>query len=222
MPKWLADPAAPAWVQAVGSIIAILVAVFVPWRQRRNVLRDATADRIRQERDHLQRLAIGLREEIRAASDAAHRRQEAIAQTFAHLREAASRGEIIKEAGPIQPGSLSLTDATVYKQIAAELGRLPPELIKSIVAFYSLALDISRIADAAPTAIEAYNLIFSSLPRVRTYAAILVRTLEKFETAGFSADTDLHPTAAEVRQFADAAGYPLDQIAKERGVNLPK
>lgn len=31
---------APAWVQAVGSIAAILVAVYVPWKQRRNALQD--------------------------------------------------------------------------------------------------------------------------------------------------------------------------------------
>ncbi len=29
-----------AWVQAVGSIAAILVAVYVPWKQRKDVLRD--------------------------------------------------------------------------------------------------------------------------------------------------------------------------------------
>jgi hypothetical protein len=32
---------APAWVQAIGSIAAILVAVWVPWRQRRQQLNDA-------------------------------------------------------------------------------------------------------------------------------------------------------------------------------------
>lgn len=32
------------------------------------------------------------------------------------------------------------TDAIIYRQIAAELGQLPPELIKSVVLFYTLAL----------------------------------------------------------------------------------
>jgi len=66
--NWLADSSAPAWVQAVGSIVAIFVAVLIPWRQRRNALRDAAADRTREEREHLRSLTAGLREEIRAAS----------------------------------------------------------------------------------------------------------------------------------------------------------
>ncbi|WP_295925365.1 hypothetical protein [uncultured Xanthomonas sp.] len=35
VPKWMKDPAWPAWVQAVGSIAAIAVAIWVPARQRR-------------------------------------------------------------------------------------------------------------------------------------------------------------------------------------------
>src|SRR5437899_821905 len=116
----------PAWVQAVGSVIAILVAVFVPWLQRRNALRDGARERALQEKQHLQRLTVGLREEIRAAGGAADRRRSAINQTFEALDQAQLRGAVVEDSGPIQPGSLSLTDAIVYKQIAAELGRLPP------------------------------------------------------------------------------------------------
>jgi hypothetical protein len=221
MPQWLSDPAAPAWVQAVGSVIAILVAVFIPWFQRRNTLRDAAKERARQEKDHLQRLSIGLREEIRAANDAASRRQLAITMTLEQIARAESAGAAVKESDPVQPGSLSLTDAIVYKQIAAELGLLPPGLIKAIVAFYSLTLELGRVANSAPTAMQAYRDIFASLPRVRTHAAIVVRTLEKFEEAGFRADADLRLRPEEIRRFAADAGYPLDEIAKERGVQLP-
>src|SRR6266508_540087 len=101
MPWWFSDPTTPAWVQAVGSLVAILIAVFVPWSQRRNALRDAANDRARQEREHLQRLTTALREEIRAASNAADRRQSAITGTFKQLEEAMNRGATIKEAGPI-------------------------------------------------------------------------------------------------------------------------
>jgi len=211
----------PAWVQAVGSVIAILVAVFVPWIQRRNVLRDAAIERGRQDKEHLQRLTVGLREEIRAASGAADRRQFAIARTLQEIQGAVRGGATIKETGPVHPGSLSLTDAIVYKEIAGELGRLPPELIKAIVTFYSLALEVGRIADGAPTAMQAYGEILGLLPRLKTHSAILVRTLEKFEQAGFAANSDIRPTPAEVRRFATDAGYPLDEIAKERGIELP-
>lgn len=33
----------PAWVQAIGSIAAILVAIYVPWRQRQNSINDEKA-----------------------------------------------------------------------------------------------------------------------------------------------------------------------------------
>jgi hypothetical protein len=49
-------------------------------------------------------------------------------------------GREVRRSGPIQPGSMVTTDAIIYRQIAAELGQLPPELIKSVVLFYTLAL----------------------------------------------------------------------------------
>lgn len=213
---------AAAWVQAIGSIAAILVAVAVPWWQRRAALRDSAINRARQEREHLKRLCAALREEIRAASAAAEMRQTAIDETFEQLEQARQMGAIIKESGPIQVGSLTLSDATIYTQLAAELGQFPPPLIKSIVSFYSLTIDIGRQADGAPTAIEAYVNIRSSLPRVRTYAAMLVRSLEKFEEADFAGSADTNPMPSEIRKFAAAAGYPLDEIAESRGVKLPQ
>lgn len=221
MGQWFSDPALPAWVQAIGSILAILVAVFVPWAQRRNALRDAAADRLRQEKEHLRRLTAGLREEIRAASDAAKRREDAISHTLATVEQALARGGAVREAGPIQPGSLSLTDASVYKLVSSELGRFPPELIKAIVMFYSGALEIDRVANSAPTAMQAYQNVLPLLPRLRTYAAIVTRTLDKFESTGFSADADIRPSPDDIRQFAKAAGYPLDEVAKARGITLP-
>jgi hypothetical protein len=221
MVQWLTNPTAPAWVQAIGSVVAILVAVFVPWFQRRNVVRDAARERVLQDQEHLKRLTIGLREEIRAASDAARRRQEAIATMFDELKKAQAAGAKLKESGSVLPGSLSLTEAIVYRQIASELGRLPPQVIKQVVAFYSLIIDVTRSAEAAPTAIEAYNSIYSTLPRIRTHASILIRTLEKFEAADFAPDADMSPKPDEIRRFAADAGYPLDEIARERGITLP-
>lgn len=219
--RWLSDASTPAWVQAIGSLVAILIAVLVPWFQRRNALRDVATDRARQQKDHLQRLVAGLREEIRAASDTADRRQSAITLTLEQVRQAANRGMTVKEPGPIAPGPLSLTEAVVYRQVAAEMGRLPPELIKSVVAFYAGALEINRVADGAPTAMQAYRNTLELLPRFKTYSAIVIRTLDKFEAADFSTTADIKPTPSEVRKFASDAGYPLDEIAKSRGIELP-
>jgi Co/Zn/Cd efflux system component len=94
-------------------------------------------------------------------------------------------------------------------------------VIAILIAVFVLWLQ-RRNADAAPTAIQAYRDMLSLLPRLKTHASILLRTLDKFEAAGFSADADIRPTPGEVRQFAAEAGYPLDEIAKERGIVLPK
>jgi len=148
MLAWLSSDTAPAWMQAIGSVIAIFVAVWIPARQRSNSLRDAHAERAQQLKDFRQRLTIGLKSEISAALEAANRRQSAVERTLQGLQEARTRGAVIADSGPIQPGSLVMTDAIVYRQMAAELGKLPPELIKSVVLFYSMALDLGRMADA--------------------------------------------------------------------------
>ena len=115
---------------------------------------------------------------------------------------------------------MTVTDAIVYRQIAAELDRLPPELITSVVLFYALVLDQGRMADAASTAEEAYKTIQSLAPRLKMYGALLINTMQKFETLGFAVDVDIRPTPAEVRELAASVGYPLDQIIKERGFQL--
>jgi hypothetical protein len=108
----------------------------------------------------------------------------------------------------------------MYRQVAAELGRLPPELIQSVVLFYGLALDYGRFADGAPTAEQALETIQGVAPRLKMYGAVVVKTLEKFEASSFRAEADIRPTQAEVKELAAKTGYPLDQILKERGLQL--
>jgi hypothetical protein len=154
MPPCLSDANTPAWVQAIGSVLAILVAVWLPAHQRSRSLGDIEADHARQEKEHLKRLTAGLRAEINAALLAADRHQSAINPGLQRLEEARASGATIKN-DPIQPGSMAVTDAIIYRQIASELGRLPPDLITSVVLFYTLALDYGRFADAASTAEQA-------------------------------------------------------------------
>ena len=97
--------------------------------------------------------------------------------------------------------------------------QIPPGLIRQIVDFFYLTLEIGRIADSAPTATEAYETISPSLPRVRTHAAILLRRLEKFEAAGFMPTADIRPTSDEIRQFAADGGHPLDEILRQSGTS---
>jgi hypothetical protein len=207
---------AAAWVQAVGSVAAILVAIYVPWRQRRN----ASAEREQLETQRLQHLIAALRAEITSAQSAADRWGATINQTLAGLRRAQTQGVTIVNNGPIQPGSLTLTDAILYKEVAGELGRVPPDLVERIVQFYSLTFDMGRIANGASTATRAYEEVLGMLPRFKMNAALLILTLDKFQKSGFRTDVDLHLTADEARRLATETGYPLDDVLKERGLTL--
>lgn len=217
--SWLSNANTPAWVQAVGSVLAILVAVCLPAWQRSKSLRDAAADRARQDREHLHRLTTGLRAEINAALVAADRHQTVITPGLQMLQKARAMGATIKN-DPINPGSMSVTDAIIYRQIASEVGRLPPELITSVVRFYTQALDYGRFADAAPTAEQAYTQLEGLAPRLKMAAALLIKTMEKFEASDFALRADIKPTPVEVRTIAARVGYPLEEIARERGLDI--
>jgi hypothetical protein len=83
---------AAAWVQAVGLIIAIGIAVWLPWWQRRRALRDALSDRARQEKEHLRRLAAGLRAEVTAAQDVIKYREFSDGETIKLVKSAQRSG----------------------------------------------------------------------------------------------------------------------------------
>lgn len=218
MPTWLSSPLAPAWAQAVFAALAIVGAVWVSAWQRSRSLRDAQDAQATHDNEHLRRLTAGLRAEIEAALEAAARQQSTIEQTITTVNSAVEAGATITHR-PIQPGSLTLTDAIVYRQVAAEIGRFPPDVIRATVQFYASALEVGRLADAAPTALKAFEILKDLAPRLRMSAAMLIKTLEKFEATGFAAHASLRLAPAEVRELAKKVGYPLDDVLKERGIN---
>jgi hypothetical protein len=187
--------------------------------QWKSASQDAAADRARLEKEHLKRLITGLRAEIDAALGWADRRREAIEPVLKSLQDArASGAAVLRE--PIQPGSLVVTDAIIYREIASELGRLPPALIRFIVHFYTLALELGRIADGAPAVEEAYGLVLSAVPRLTMSGSLLIRILDKFEACSFKIDADIRPTTEDLKELAAKTSYPLDQVLRERGFQL--
>ena len=75
------------------------------------------------------------------------------------------------------------------------------------------------MASPATTA-NAFTCLQSLAPRLKMYGARLIKTMEKFEASGFSLDADIEPTPAELRILAAQVGYPLDEIARERGIDM--
>jgi hypothetical protein len=220
MPTWLLSPQAPAWAQAIFAALAIIGAVGVTTWQRSRALRDAQNARARQDKERLRRLTVGLRAELGAALQAAARQQETVEQTLKQVADAHAQGIPTTGGGPIRPGSMVVTDAIVYRQVAAEIGMLPPEIIKSVVEFYARALELGRLADGAPFALQAYEVLRQLGPRLRMGAALVISTLDKFEASGFDVDADIGVKPEEVRELASKVGYPLEEVMKERGLKL--
>jgi len=50
------------------------------------------------------------------------------------------------------------------------------------------------------------------------YAMLLITTLDKFERSDFTVDADIGPKPEEVKKLATKAGYPLDKVMRERGI----
>jgi hypothetical protein len=216
IPTWLSNPSAPAWAQAIFAAFAIIGAVWVSAWQRSRSLRDAEKAKVREEKEHLRSLAAGLKEEIGAALDAATRQQSSIERALSQVKIAVEAGATIA-CTPIRAGSMVLTDAIIYRQAAAEVGRLPTDLIKLVVRFYTGALEMGRLADGAPTALEAYEVLRGLGPGFRTTAASVIRALDKFEACGFAADADIRLNREEVKELAAKMGYPLEEVMKRYG-----
>lgn len=217
MPAWLSNPLAPAWAQAIFAGLAIIGAVAVTAWQRSSAARDAHTEQMRQEREHLKRLTIGLKAEILAALQTVNAQQDALRQTLTQLAAARDRGAVIAATGPIRPGSMAITDETIYRQVAADIGRLPAGVIKWLVRFYGYAAQVRRLTEAAPQAVEAYKILSENGCRLRLAAELALRVLDKLEEAGFSTVVDIQVTPVEIKELAAKTGYPLEELARERG-----
>lgn len=205
-----------SWVGAIGSAGALIAAVWL-WRLDRA---REHREEARKEKEHLRRLITGLRAEIVAAIEASKHQQEGVDGALAAAEQARKSGGVIVDRGPVRPGSMAITDAIIYCEVASELGRLPPEIIRHVVGFYARAREIGRFVEAAASAVSAYATVRDLAPRIRMGGAMCINALDKFERSGFSPDADLKPTLDEMREMAKQTGYPLDAIARDRGFKV--
>ena len=136
------------------------------------------------------------------------------------IEGAKQAGATIIDRGPLSKGSMAITDAIIYRELASELGRLPPAVISEVVSFYGRALEIGRIAEMGSSALDSYATLHDLAPRVRIGGALVIRLLEKFEQSDFAVDADLKPTREEVLELAKRVDYPIEIILKERGFKI--
>ena len=209
----------PAWVQAVGSLLALGVAIATPALQRRSARREARIQRARERKERLERLIAGLRAEVSAVVETASMHREVAERTLSQLENAKQAGHEILES-PFPEGSFSLTDSIVFKALAPELGTLPPELVQEIVTFYSLNNTLGRIVDINPSVEAALKDINGLIPRVQMHGSIILKQLDKFKEAGFAQSTNLHLDPTQAQEIATQFGYPIEQVLAERGLTI--
>jgi hypothetical protein len=70
------------------------------------------------------------------------------------------------------------------------------------------------------TTANAFTRLQSLAPRLKMYGARLSKTMEKFEASGFALNADIEPTPAELRTIAAQVGCPVDEIARERRLDI--
>jgi hypothetical protein len=218
--KW-SDPNAPAWVQAVGTIVAILIAIAVPAWQRHATRKDVKIERARDAKERLERLVAGLRAEVSAAVEAAAMHRETAERTQGQIERAKQEGRlVVTEPTPLPPGSITLTDAIVYRAIAPDLGHFPAQIVHHIVMFYSNTLHLERLIDTAGTVAASLELVKGLAPRAQMNGRILIELLDKFRLADFAANADLSLDPKRVGKIANELGYPLQEVLAERGLKL--
>lgn len=218
---WIeAHPGLAAWLQGALSIIAIAIAIAVPWWQRRSEIRHAKQESVGEVLSKKARLIAAIAEEIREAEQTASPHYHAAVNTLM-LHLAAMRAKTHFDPGPMSRAPLRLTSGVLYQAVAAELGILPPAVLKPIVGFYSSAFNTEHLVSISKTMIEACETMKSHLPRLRMQAAFALLATEKYVRSGFEDDADVSPTPAEVRAAAEAVEYPLEKIMQERGLTPP-
>jgi hypothetical protein len=190
--SWASDPSAPAWVQAIGSILAILIAITIPAWQRRKSQNDAKIERAREGKERLKRLVAGLRAEVNAAIEVAAMHRATAESTLSKAKNAAQAGSpLVIGENPFSAGSTLLTDAIVYRSVALELGHFPADIVHHIVMFYSNIHNLGRLVEMASSVFAALELVRDLTPRAQMNGMALLELLDKFRQADFASNADL-------------------------------
>jgi len=118
----------------------------------------------------------------------------------------------------MRPGSVIVTSAVIYRQLAAEIGRLPEGLVKRVIEFYATVEEINRIVEFdAAWETTASNLV-ELAPRLRVAGEFALFAIEKLRQANYASDASVEPTSDEARLIAKKAGFPLSKVLAEHGL----
>lgn len=205
-----------AWVQAASSVGAIVFTI-VLWQVdkcRQRKLHEAS------QRAHAERIALGLKQEIKEAIEACDFHEVGCASVLDAFIKATREGGTPSMGTPFPAGSLAVTDATIYQGVAAELSTLPEGVATRIVSFYSFASNMARLATTGPSAVETCRALLPQFSRLRMTGVLATIAIDKFAATGYSDEAVIAIRPEEVVAAAEKARYPLAEIAATYGVDV--
>lgn len=205
-----------SWVEAIGTVGAVAAAVFL-WRADRKHERNEAA---RSDKERVERMLVALKAEINGAITVARRQKFTIERTLAQVSQAQQAGAEIRTSGRFSPDAMSVTDAVVYRALAPELGRLPAALIQHTTEFFIMARELERLAMLGGDAMVLYKSLADLLPRFLFHGEWTVRIFDRFVASNCSADANLQLGRDELLALAKANSYPIEEVARERGIKL--
>lgn len=215
--RWIElHPGLASWTQALGAILALLIAIYVPWDQHRKETLARKLESIQQQKSMRQKLTAGLSAEVKAIDEVLESRYETAKQVLDKLAVAEMAGRPI-DTGDLPADAIHVTDAAIYRAVTQDLGVLPTELIGSIVSFYTLISQVEHTASLSTSFEGVLDVQVSMIPRLRMSGGFLRIALERYVRSDFQDEIDVQPSNEEARAEAARVSYPLHEIAAQFG-----
>lgn len=164
----------PAWVQAVGSVLAIFSAIGIAWSETRrseSARRDDRSQRVRA-------VCVALSAELKSMNDAMRDNYTAGKELMRRVICRLVAGQTI-DAGSA-PTALRIFKPIVFSSLANQLGELPPALVRELVQHYTFLRSVEDMALGCATYLDRVRILQGFYPRLRFECIILVRKIEKY------------------------------------------
>ena len=187
--SWWSSDAPAAWLQAVGSLIAIGIAIGVPVYQRRASSDDARSEEARRSKEHIKRMTVALRAEVSGCVKAVERETDTAIEVLNGLAVARAQSRPIKPFGDTR--EIIFTEAIIYRAVAPELGAFPPRLITQIVNFYDALREIPRLATMTENLEKNLATLRELGPRLSRSGYLVLALLDSFAADDYDANSRL-------------------------------
>lgn len=199
----------PEWGQTIGTIVAVLAAIWISHKDRL----DAKQDLLSQEITQRKRLVAAIRVEVNAIMSMAEMHKTISENTLEEISRARANGKLLNtDKRPTR--TTTFGDRQIYKAVSQWIGILPEAIVAQIVAFYSYIYNVEDLAAASVSVEEMLANTKSHFPRILVGGEILKEQLTMYENVGCGQVANLTISLEMLKKFSEKHGYPLDVALK--------